>query len=56
MTMCFQFFSNIWLHYNDDPAKPSFQSFSLDKVKDYVVYLAGYINMSQALEYKLGMH
>ncbi|KAM9495809.1 uncharacterized protein Hap1MRO34_020869 isoform 2-T2 [Clarias gariepinus] len=55
MTMCFQFFSNIWLHYNNDPAKPSFQSFSLDKVKDYVVYLAGYINMSQALEYKLGI-
>ncbi|KAF5893759.1 uncharacterized protein DAT39_016537, partial [Clarias magur] len=53
ITMCFQSFPNKWRHYDNDPAKPSFQSFTLDNIKDYVIHLAGYINMSHALECKL---
>ncbi|KAF5893760.1 uncharacterized protein DAT39_016543, partial [Clarias magur] len=53
MTMCFRLSPNEWLHYDNDPAKPSFQSFSLDNIKNDVICWSGYINMSQALEYKL---
>lgn len=56
MTMCFRSSENQWLFYDNDQAKPSFQFFSFNKIKDYVsfIYLAGYVNITQAQEYKLG--
>ncbi|XP_034158034.2 uncharacterized protein LOC113529331 isoform X2 [Pangasianodon hypophthalmus] len=55
MAMCFRFSTNEWLFYDNDPAKPSFQSFSFDTIKEYVICLAGYVNITQAQECKLGI-
>ncbi|MCJ8749949.1 hypothetical protein PDJAM_G00193420 [Pangasius djambal] len=55
MTTCFQSFENMWHLYDNDPKKPSFQPFDLESLKNYVICLAGYVNISQVKEYKLGI-
>lgn len=55
MTMCFRSSKNEWLLYDNDPSKPSFQPFSLKRITEYEICLAGYVNITQAQEYKHGM-
>ncbi|KAI5615400.1 hypothetical protein C0J50_10769 [Silurus asotus] len=55
MTMCYRVSNNDWILYDNDSAKPTFQSLSFDQIKDCVICLAGYVNISQAQEYKLSI-
>ncbi|KAF7705784.1 hypothetical protein HF521_019038 [Silurus meridionalis] len=55
MTMCYRVSNNDWILYDNDSAKPTFQSLSSDQIKDCVICLAGYVNISQAQDYKLGI-
>ncbi|KAF5893758.1 uncharacterized protein DAT39_016538, partial [Clarias magur] len=52
MTMCFQSLENTWHLYDDDPKKPSFQPFNYKSLEDYIICLAGYVNVTQVQEYK----
>ncbi|XP_027020862.1 uncharacterized protein LOC113654796 isoform X2 [Tachysurus fulvidraco] len=42
-----RFSRNNWKLYDNDPTKPSFQNFHLDKINDYVICMAGYVNLTQ---------
>ncbi|XP_060769920.1 uncharacterized protein LOC132881464 isoform X1 [Neoarius graeffei] len=55
MTMCFQYSKNEWYLYDNDPTKPSFQPFEWESHVNYVKCLAGYVNITQANEDKLGI-
>lgn len=55
MTTCFSSFDGMWHLYDNDPRKPSFQPFDLESLKDYDICLAGYVNISQEQECKLGV-
>ncbi|KAK3505553.1 hypothetical protein QTP70_021853, partial [Hemibagrus guttatus] len=55
MTMCFRFSRNNWKLYDNDQAKPSFQDFILDDLDYYEICLAGYVNLTQAQKYKIGI-
>ncbi|XP_060762998.1 uncharacterized protein LOC132872278 [Neoarius graeffei] len=55
MTMCFRLHENQWIFYDNDKSKPSFQLFPFNLIKDYIICLAGYVNITQAQEYKLGI-
>lgn len=54
MMMCFQYSKNEWYLYDNDPTKPSFQPFEWESHVNYVKCLAGYVNITQANEDKLG--
>ncbi|XP_027032510.1 uncharacterized protein LOC113662077 [Tachysurus fulvidraco] len=55
MTMCFRFSRNNWKLYDNEPTKPSFQNFHLDRINDYDICMAGYVNLTQAPKYKFGI-
>ncbi|KAL7888885.1 hypothetical protein AOLI_G00038590 [Acnodon oligacanthus] len=56
MVMCFNFSKNIWILYDDDPARRSFRHFKFeDELNRYMICLAGYINTTQAEEHKHGI-
>ncbi|KAM9495813.1 uncharacterized protein Hap1MRO34_020909 [Clarias gariepinus] len=52
MTMCFQSSEDKWHLYDNDPTQPSFQPFDLKSLKEYGIYLAGYVNKAQGQQYK----
>ncbi|KAF4092091.1 hypothetical protein AMELA_G00016990 [Ameiurus melas] len=54
MTTCFNSFDDMWHLYDNDPGKPSFQPFNLESLKGYAICLAGYVNITQEQECKLG--
>ncbi|KAL6485701.1 hypothetical protein MHYP_G00050930 [Metynnis hypsauchen] len=56
MLMCFNFSKNIWILYDDDPARRSFRHFKFEEELDhYMICLAGYVNTTQAEEHKHGI-
>ncbi|KAL7872380.1 hypothetical protein SRHO_G00073630 [Serrasalmus rhombeus] len=56
MLMCFNFSKNIWILYDDDPARRSFRHFKFEEELDcYMICLAGYVSTTRVEEHNHGV-